>query len=259
MTEQEPTAAQIEPEKRMFLYQQPELLSFEEHGRLAIDPSQRPFEFARNANAIPIAAVELASVQRHYPIVFSDIEKPTLLAMVGVSAGVNLFIDENGEWEKGTYLPGYLRCYPFALAPRPDDQFAVVVDRAAPSITEGGKQPLFEGKSLAKPIKDHVDFCAQFSSYRQATSVFCDKLADLGLLSGQQAKFTPDEGEEQSIGSYVAVDLAKLKDLDAGTLRELHLDGTLSGIYAHAFSLDNWIRLIEKRRYLRASNRSAVN
>ena len=243
----------------MFLYQQPELLNYEQHGGLGIDPKERPFEFARNVDAIPIAAVELVSAQRHYPVVFSDIKNPTLLAIVGVLEPVNLFIDENGQWEKGTYLPGYLRCYPFALAPRPNDQFAVVIDRAAPSICEGGKQPLFDGKSLAKPIQDHVDYCAKFSSYRQATSVFCDRLAELGLLAGQQAKFTPDGGEEQSIGSYVAVDMAKFKELDAKTLKELHLDGTLSGIYAHAYSLDNWMRLLEKRRYLQTPKASVAS
>lgn len=259
MTEQQARPAQIESDKRMFLYQQPELLSFEEHGGLGLDPAERPFEFARNVNAIPIAAVELVSAQRHYPIVFSDLENPTLLAIVGVFESVNLFIDDNGEWEMGTYLPGYLRCYPFGLAPRPEDQFAVVVDRAAPSISEGGKQPLFEGKKLAKPIKDHVDFCAQFSSYRQASRLFCDKLAGLGLLSGQQVRFTPDDGEEQSMGTYVAVDLEKLKDLDAETLRELHLDGTLSGIYAHTFSTDNWVRLLERRKYLQGGKDSTVS
>lgn len=258
MAQQQASPTQIESDKRMFLYQQPELLNVEEHGGLGLDPAERPFEFARNVNAIPIAAVELMSAQRHYPIVFSDLENPTLLAIVGVIDSVNLFVDDSGQWEKGTYLPGYLRCYPFALAPRPEDQFAVVVDRAAPSISEGGKQPLFEEGKLTKPIKDHVDFCAQFSSYRQASSLFCDKLADLGLLSGQQAKFTPDDGEEQSIGTYVAVDLAKLKDLDADTLRELHLDGTLSGIYAHTFSMDNWTHLLEKRKYLQGRKDSTV-
>lgn len=253
MTQQETATAGDKTDSRMFLYQQPEPLTFEVHGRLGINPSNRPFEFARNVNAIPIAAAELASAQRHYPIVFSDLEKPTLLAIVGVFEYLNLFVDESGQWERNVYLPGYLRCYPFALAPRPDDQFAVVIDRAAPSIAEGAKQPLFDGKSLAKPIKDHVDFCARFSSYRQATSEFCDRLLDLGLLSGQEAKFTQTDGEDQSIASYVAVDLTKLKDLDADTLLQLHLDGTLSGIYAHGFSMDNWIRLVEKRKQRQAA------
>jgi hypothetical protein len=228
-------------------------LTLEVHGRLGINPSDRPFDFVRNVTAIPIAAAELASVQRHYPVVFSDLQKPTLLAIVGVLDNVNLFVDEQGRWDRVAYLPAYLRCYPFALAPRTDDQFAVVIDRAARTISENAEQPLFEGKHLADPIKKHVDFCAQFSSYRQATSEFCDRLLELGLLSGQQANFTPDDGgDDQPIGSYVAVDLSKLGDLSAETLRQLHMDGTLSGIYAHGFSMDNWTRLLERRKWWRS-------
>jgi len=237
----------------MFLYEQPEPLTKEEHGRLGITPSQRPFEFVKNVTAVPIAAVEIAAAQKYYPVVFSDLEKPTLLAIVGVMDGVNLFVDDEGHWDRTTYLPGYLRCYPFALAPRADDQFAVVIDRAASTIGENGEQPLFENGELAKPIKDHVDYCARFSSYRQATSEFCDRVAELGLLSGQQANFTPEDGgEAESIGSYVAVDLTRLKDLDADTLKDMHLDGTLSGIYAHGFSMDNWSHLLDRRKWRQA-------
>ena len=254
MADQETGSFGHQRDTRMFLYKQPEALTVEVHGRLGINPTDRPFDFVRNETAIPIAAAEIASVQRDYPVVFSDLEKPTLLAIVGVQDNVNLFVDRDGRWDRATYLPAYLRCYPFALAPRPDDQFAVVIDRAAGTISENADQPLFDGKQLAGPIKKHVDFCARFSSYRQATSKFCDRLLELGLLSGQQAKFTPDDGgDDQLISSYVAVDLSKLTDLDADTLRQLHLDGTLSGIYAHGFSMDNWTRLLERRKWCQSS------
>ena len=46
----------------------------------------------------------------------------------------------------------------------------------------------------------------------------------------------------------IAVDLKKLKELDAATLQQLHVDGTLSAIYAHCFSLDNWLHLLERRK-----------
>lgn len=255
MTDQQSASSGNDRDARMFLYQQPELLTVEAHNGLGISPSQRPFDFAKNVTAIPIAAVEIASVQRHYPVVFSDIENPTLLAIVGVMGGVNLFVDDDGRWDRTTYLPGYLRCYPFALAPQPDGQFAVVIDRACKTISENSEQLLFEGKELAKPIKEHIDFCARFSSYRQATSEFCDRLLELGLLCTQQANYTPDDGdEEEPIGSYVAVDLTKLEDLDADTLRQLHMDGTLSGIYAHGFSMDNWVRLLERRKWRLSSD-----
>lgn len=235
-------------EGKMFLYSQPELLTPEEHGRLGLNAVERPFDFVRSIRVVPLAAAEMASAQKNFPIVFSDLKTPTLLAVVGVLEDRNLFVDEQGRWDPQAYIPAYIRCHPFALATRPNDQYAVVIDRAAPVISENPQQPFFDGADLAPPIKARVDFCAQFSAHRPTTRALCEKLAELKLLSGQQATFTPDGGgKEQSLGSYVAVDFAKLKDLDAEKLREMQLDGTLSAIYAHRFSLENWFRLLERR------------
>ena len=100
-----------------------------------------------------------------------------------------------------------------------------------------------------------MDFCTQYSAHEPATQAFCDRLAELDLLSGQKATFTPEgEGEEQTIASYVAVDFDRLQKLDTTAVERLFKDGMLSAIYAHRFSLENWFRLLE-RRFSRASSR----
>jgi IS4 transposase len=242
------TASNENFEGKMFLYSRPELLTVEDHGHLGLNAAPRPFDFVKSIRVVPIAAAEIASAQKNYPIIFSDLKQPALLAVVSILDDVNLFVDADGKWDQSAYLPAYIRCHPFALAARPNDQFAVVIDRDAEVISENPEQSFFNGKELAAPIQARVDFCAQFTSHRPATKALCDKLVELNLLSGQQATYKPDDGgEEQSIGSYVAVDFDKVKDLDAETLRQLHLDGTLSAIYAHRFSLENWFRLLERR------------
>ena len=238
-------------EGRMFLYEQPQLLTVEEHGHLGLDTSSRPYEFCRSIRVVPLAAAEVSSAQKNYPVVFSDLKKPSLLAVVGVFEDRNLFVDDNGHWDSAAYVPAYIRCHPFALASRPNDQYAVVIDRAAPVISEKPDQPFFLGRDLAPPIQARVDFCAQFSAHRPATQALCDRLVELGVLSGQQATFTPEgQDKEQTIASYVAVDFDKLQKLDASTLEKLFRDGTLSAIYAHRFSLENWFRLLERRNRL---------
>jgi hypothetical protein len=239
-------------EGRMFLYTQPQLLSVEEHGHLGLNASSRPYDFVRSIRVVPLAAAEISSAQKNYPIVFSDLKKPTMLAVVAVFEDRNLFVDDNGNWDASAYVPAYIRCHPFALASRPNDQYAVVIDRAAPVISENAEQPFFRGRDLAQPIQARVDFCAQFSAHRPATQALCDRLVELDLLSGQQATFTPDGQEkQQTIASYVAVDFEKLQKLDAATLEGLFRDGTLSAIYAHRFSLENWFRLLERRQRLK--------
>jgi hypothetical protein len=234
-----------------FLYAEPQLLTVEEHGHLGLNFSNRPYEFCRSIRMVPLAAAEIPSAQKFYPVVFSDLEKPSLLAVVGVFEDRNLFVDDDGQWDRTAYVPAYVRCHPFALASRPNEQYAVVVDRAALSISEKAEQPFFAGRHLAAPIQERVDFCAQINAHQPATEAFCDSLLELGLLSGQQSTFTPEGTDNpQPIATYVAVDFDKLQKLSVSKLEKLFSSGMLSAIYAHRFSLENWVRLLERRNRL---------
>lgn len=232
----------------MFLYSAPELLNARDHGSLGINPSEQTYAFAQKAKFIPIAAAEIVSAQRHYPIVFSSLKQPAPLAIVSLLDSDNLFVDQNGNWDPNAYIPAYVRCYPFAVATRNDDQFSVVIDRAASGIAEDAEQPFFDSnKQLTAEMQARADYCATFHSFLKATSGLGQKLAELELLDGQQANFEfGEDGESQSSKTYVAVDVEKFGKLDAETLHKLHADGTLSSIYAHLFSLENWNGLLER-------------
>ena len=253
MSQQKPNPDASNFSGEMFLYSQPELLNARDHGALGINASRQPYAFARTAKFAPIAAAEIVSAQRHFPVVFSSLKQPSPLAILSVLDSDNLFVDENGEWAPGVYIPAYLRCHPFAVATRNDDQFSVVIDRAAPSIGEHAEQPFFDAdKKLTAPIQARVDYCATYHSYLKATTSLGERLAALGLLNGQQATFNVGgPGEKQSSKGYVAVDVEKFGNLDAESLRELHADGTLSTVYAHLFSLDNWNGLLERYKRLK--------
>ena len=242
------TTAQKGFEGSLYLYSRPELLTVEDHGHLGLNNTDSPYDFASSIRAVPLAAAEVASAQKHYPIIFSDLEKPALLAVVGVLEDRNLFVDDNGHWDSTAYVPSYLRCYPFAMARGESDQYAVVVDRAASVVAENADQPFFDGKALAAPVQAQVDFSAKFAAHQPVTNAFCDRLAELKLLTGQQATFTPEgEDEAQTVASYVAVDFDKLRQLDASTIEKLFQDGMLGAIYAHQFSQENWTQLLQRR------------
>ncbi len=247
MTEPQPTHSQS-LEGKMFLYEQPELLTVEEHGKLGLSPVARPYEFVRNVRAAPLVSVEFASAQKDYPIVFSDTDVPFPLAMLGVAEDVNLFVDPDGNWQRPHYIPFYFRCHPIGFARAQNDQLAVVIDRAAPSVSEAPEEPFFAGNKLTARMQERVDFCARYSQERQRTSELGTRLKELGLFTGQQVKHRPQGGnEEESLGTFVAVDVDKLGKLDKDTLQQLHADGSLSAIYAHVFSLENWNRLLDRR------------
>ena len=234
-------------EGSMFLYEQPVLLTREDHGTLGLSKIDRPFDFVKSIKGVPLVAGEIQSAQKHYPIVFTEIENPVLIMIVGIVEEVNLFVDEAGNWDKSAYIPAYLRCHPFAFARRPGDEYAVVIDRSSKAVTETPEVPFFDGDDMSEGTQSRVDFCGQYNEERQRTKAFCERVKELGLLNGQRVTETMPDGEEVRIADYLTIDSRKLTELDKDTLQDLHQDGSLSAIFAQLFSLENWNRLIARR------------
>jgi hypothetical protein len=248
MNEFKAAAAKRPFEGKMFLYEQPELLTRADHDGLGLSAVARPFDFVRTVRAVPLVSLEFSSAQKDYPVVFSDTDIPTPLAVLGVVDDVNLFVDESGNWARSHYVPSYIRCHPIAFATGPNEQLAVVIDRAATTIVDQPDEPFFDGEKLTDKMQKRVDFCARYNLERGKTKAFCSRLKELGLFTGQQVIHQPHGGrEERPVGTYVAIDVEKLGELDSDTVRELHADGSLSAIYAHVFSLENWNRLLQRR------------
>lgn len=231
----------------MFLYSKPELLNPAVHGKLGLNRPTKPFEFARKAISIPLTLAELPTAQKFYPIVFSDLENAVPLAVVGLSGSENLFVDETGHWADRCYVPAYARCYPFALASAQGDQHAVVIDRAAEMISENPEHPFFNGDAITQYTQNLVNFAGQLDFERSKTKVFGKKLAELGVLAGQQVMHKTTNGEERQFATYVGVDAKKLAELDSAVLKEMTANGYLAGVFAHLFSMNNWQDVAQRR------------
>lgn len=232
---------------KMFLYEQPEVLTPERHGSLGLTPLDRPFEHAAAVRIVPLTMTEFSSAERHYPIVFSSMEDPIPLAVVGVLEDVNLFV-EDGKWDPMCYIPSYLRCHPFAFASSEQGRVAVIIDRAAGAISEDPEFPFFSNGELTEETQSMMRFCAQYESERKRTETFGNKLKELELLTSQKATFKPDEESgEQTLANFISIDSQKLTHLDAGRVHELHRSGELSAMYLQLYSLDNWRTLMARR------------
>lgn len=233
------------PKGSMFLYQQPELLTKEDHGHLGMSPPDKPYQFAQGIMSVPLLAAEISSAQKHYPVVFSGQDGAQPLAVLSINELDNLFVDDQGNWEAYCYIPSYLRRYPFAFAAGDDDKFALVIDRASAAISDLPEHAFFEGSELSQHTQSMVDFCGQYEAERRRTDEFMMELKALGLLSLQAASPQADSKSEP-LATYYAVDNAKLGSLSPEQLHELHSKGYLSFIFAHLFSLENWNRLVER-------------
>ena len=99
----------------VLFYSQPEPLSPEMHGKIGVKNMDGPFGFAKAGHAVPLTVGEFPSAASTGPIIFMGEEKLPILVM-GLNAGDNMFLQPDGLFEAGVYIPAYIRRYPFIFA-----------------------------------------------------------------------------------------------------------------------------------------------
>jgi hypothetical protein len=234
----------------VLFYKQPEPLSREQHANIGLRRVEKPFGFAAGANVVPLTVSEFPVAALSYPIIFAgDRRQP--LAVMGVGADQNLFVDGEGGFVTGAYIPAYVRRYPFVLAS--DDargQLVVCIDRAASMLGEDYDVAFFDEKGEATAYTTNcIKFCNDFELEGRRTEAFVKLLSDLDLFETKQATFTPmnpdgTPGQPQRIAEYFGISEPKVQALGAEKLKELAGNGALGQIYAHLISLTGWDRLI---------------
>ena len=252
MSQTPPAANAPALEGKMFLFDRPELLTREKHGGMGISRPDRPFSFAENVRAIPLTISEVPSAMRHFPVIFSSVEEPLPLAVVGLIDEQNLFVDDQGEWDANAYVPGYLRRYPFALATdRQSDpnnpRMAIIVDEGYAGLKQGGDLPFFEGDQPSEAMRQAMEYCQQYERDRLMTVQFAQTLAQMDLLAEQVAQFTPEGGEAKPFAKYNGVEERRLQELADDKFLELRRSNVLPILYAQLISMGNWRTLMDRR------------
>jgi hypothetical protein len=235
----------------VLFYSQPEPLSSEMHGKMGVKSMDGPFGFAKAGHAIPLTVGEFPLAAVTGPIIFVGEDKLPI-AVMGLNAGDNMFLRDDGLFEPGIYIPAYIRRYPFVFAN--DDsakQMVLCIDRGAEFIVDKDfDQPFFDADGEpSQYTKNCIEFCNNFEIERQRTQSFVQLLKDLDLFETKTASFTPmnpdgTQGEPQKIAEYFGVSEDKLNALPADKLVELRGNGALAQIYAHLLSLVGWDRLV---------------
>jgi hypothetical protein len=232
-------------------YVAPEPLSKEAHAKLGLKNLETPYAFTARTHLVPVTVTEFGPAALCYPIIFIGADK-TPVAVMGVNADENLFVDEKGSYAPDAYLPAYIRRYPFVLANDASAQRMVVcIDAKAPMISETPDAPFFADGEPTAYTKSAIEFCNNFEQEAQRTLSFVNLLKELDLFEDKQATYNPPgvdgvPGQPQVIAEYQGVSEAKLGALSPDKLKELAANGALQQIYAHLLSLLGWDRLIVK-------------
>ena len=193
-------------------------------------------------HAIPLTIDEFPMAQRFYPIIFSVGDGPVPLALMGLNEGVNTFVDDDGKLVGETYIPAYVRRYPFLLAKlREDtDDLSLCFDPTADAIGpfEDGEALFTDTGEPTDVVKNVLGFCEQFEQAGQRTTAFMKELTDSGLLMDGEVSIQPEGAEQPFIyRGFQMVNEEKLAGLRGDALRKMMKSGLLPLVHAHLFSL----------------------
>jgi len=240
-------------------YRKPEPLDVRRHKSLGLEDSS-DFRFAAGANAIPVHVGEFALVARDYPIVFVGAENPMPVAIVGIRHNENLFIDSNGGWAAGRYIPAYVRRYPFLfLRNEAQSQLILCFDRESERVAENAKNPFFEGEDPSAFTKKALEFATEIQQQFSATEQFITLLKNLDLLVSQQRSFVLYTGEQRALTDFLTVDETKFNAVDDERFLSLRNSGAIGAVYCHLVSLNSWVGLIHRGNALLKQAEKARN
>jgi hypothetical protein len=216
-------------------------LNLEDHGSLRARRTDKATWLAKQ-HAVPLTVEEFPLAQRSYPIVFSIGDNPVPLGLMGLSEGVNVFVEEDGTLKEDVYLPAYARRYPFLLAKlHPSaEELSLCIDPTSDLLGdfEDGAA-LFEDGQPSEHIQKTLGFCEQFEIAGNKTANFVGELEKHGLLMDGELTFNRDDLPQPMVyRGFKIVNQEKLRDLRGDILRTWNKNGMLVLIFAHLLSLE---------------------
>ncbi|MGH8749509.1 MAG: SapC family protein, partial [Burkholderiales bacterium] len=211
-------------------------------------------EFARGLNAIPVSFTEFGPASHDYPLVFTSGDGGKTyspVAVFGMKTGENLFC-QGTDWVAGVYVPAYARRYPFCMArvrlqEAEQKDRLICVEKARVDEAEGESlfdekgEPLTRWRELQRLL---VEYEADLERGRELSAI----LADYALLQPFRMQAPLQQGGQVQLAGMHRVDESKIEHLNASQFKNLARKGILARIYAHLLSLENFSRLLARRR-----------
>ena len=239
--------------KQLLIYETAIPVSSGRHAKCSVDVG-KDFAFMRGVNSVPLMAVEFPEAAQEYVIVFAGAPDDMMpLVVLGARQNENLYIDVEGHWAPNTYVPAFVRRYPFVLAEKPaaeeGDDFTVFLDEGYEGFNKTEGERLFkEDGTDAELLTNAVNFLGEFQQNIARTKKFMEHLVKHDLLEPRNVQLQKggEGGKAINLNGLYVINEDKLRALDAQTTHELVADGVLGWAYAHLMSLLNIDRLAER-------------
>jgi hypothetical protein len=232
-------------------YQDPHPLHATRHAAKGLKKAES-FGFAREAHAVALHTQEFRLAAASYPIVFTDEDLPMPLAILGIREGENLFVDDKGRWAAGIYVPAYVRRYPFATGQGAQEGEQILyVDEASERIVDReadpDAEPLFVDGEPSERTQQIREFCAAFQQQAPVTIAFSEEIRERDLLGSKEIRLDLPGGGSQLLTGLRILEEEKFDALPDDVLLEWRRNGWLPLVYWHWISMDNFLRLLQRR------------
>ena len=205
------------------------------------------FAFASQFHIASVMVHEFARAAAIYPVVFledkaQDEFRP--VALMGLDAGENLFVDSLGKWQ-ASYVPAIIRRYPFALASTDQaGQFTVCVDEGSALVSDTEGVPLFnEQGEPSEAIENVKRYLGELQQMEVFTREFCKYFAEHNLFTPLNMRVRQADRIKNISGCYV-VNEERLNNLSDERFLEMREKRYLPAVYAHLVSLAQIERLM---------------
>ena len=232
------------PAPMPILYSKPVPLTRARHGKTSYT-APKNFSFAAHINSVPVHIGEFALLVRHYPIVFTSAAPAGAVAVLGIAAKQNLFVDAQGRWKEGTYIPAYIRRYPFILQDNTaEKRLSLCIDESA-NATGAGGEPFFVDGDISGITRRALAFCEEFRTMMDLSRTFGEFLEKDGVLVEKNAEFTLPKGVKHRLNEFRMIDEAKFDALSDKRILQYRKQKFLHPAYLHMVSINNWPILSE--------------
>lgn len=222
-----------------------------EHAKLTLPKGPISYAFAAGTDIIPLLVSEVPNAVRHYPIVFIKDKASsvvTVVALVGRGDGKNRFVQANGQWRSGVYVPAWVRRYPFALMAGPKGDGMLAVDTNAEVFADRrDAQPLVgnDGKPT-ETLQKIVEFQKEFLGLSQLTARIAQALVQADILEDAGMSIRNSGSDKPvNVQGFMVVNESKLKALKTEQIEQLFRADALGLAYAQLLSMGSFSKLMD--------------
>lgn len=214
-------------------------LNREADAALRVSTAQAGFGFARGSHLVPAVVDEFAMACRELPILFvASATGPAPVFLVGARSDQNVMVAPDGSWT-GSYIPAYLRRYPFILGEAAGADPIVLVDDSSDLLGATDGEPLIESGGESAWLRERITLLNTYNDAAKRTEALGRLLVELDLLTGVTADFKDAGGASTVVHGLSAINEQRLLALPDAAFLRLRSEGALPAIYSGLISLAN--------------------